>query len=93
MAKIELTKSQKNAVEAPVSNLLVSAAAGSGKTAVLCKRIITRLCDPGANADITRMLAVTFTKAAASELKARINKELSAAAEAHPETSGLQISF
>lgn len=68
------TPEQKNAVEAPISNLLVCAAAGSGKTQVLTGRIINRV---QSGADISRLLVMTFTKAAASEMRARISKSLS----------------
>lgn len=72
MAEIRLTPSQRAAVEAPIMDLLVSAAAGSGKTAVLSQRILRLLADPSENADLSRMLIVTFTKASASELRVRI---------------------
>ena len=73
--KISFTKDQLDAIEAKGRTLLVSAAAGSGKTATLTQRIIHQLrTDP--EADIERMLIVTFTRAAASELKARITKVL-----------------
>ncbi len=68
----EWTQDQKSAIETFGSDILVSAGAGSGKTAVLTERIIRRLTDEKNPAEITRMLVVTFTKAAASELKERI---------------------
>ncbi len=71
------TDAQKKAIEARGRTLLVSAAAGSGKTAVLTERIIQMLTDPEHPADISRMLIVTFTRAAAGELRARIAKALS----------------
>lgn len=70
------TPEQKNAVEAPLSNILVSAAAGSGKTQVLTGRIIHRAKN---GADISRLLVMTFTKAAAAEMRERISKSLSEA--------------
>ena len=70
------TKQQLEAIVDRGHNLLVSAGAGSGKTAVLTERIIRRLCDNENPAEITRMLVVTFTKAAAAELKARISSAL-----------------
>lgn len=70
------TKQQLEAIVDRGHNLLVSAGAGSGKTAVLTERIIRRLCDKEKPAEITRMLVVTFTKAAAAELKARISSAL-----------------
>ena len=62
-------KAQSEAISDRGHDLLVSAGAGSGKTAVLTERIIRRLTDRENPLDITRMLIVTFTKAAASELK------------------------
>ena len=67
----QLTPQQKMAVHARGGRLLVSAAAGSGKTAVLTERIIRTLTDKEHPADITRLLVVTFTRAAAGELKAK----------------------
>ena len=69
---MKFTDNQRNAIEDHSGNLLVSAAAGSGKTAVLVKRIeqeILRKDDPY---DIDRVLVMTFTEAAASEMKSRI---------------------
>lgn len=83
------TKSQLEAIEARGCDLLVSAGAGSGKTAVLTERIIRRLTnDP--DADITRMLIVTFTKAAAGELRERISSALSDALAADPKNRHLE---
>ena len=78
MAKMELTSRQKQAVESRGGNLLVSAAAGSGKTSVLARRIVS-LIEEGA--DIRRMLIVTYTNLAAAEMRDRIRRELSARAE------------
>ncbi|MBQ9098582.1 MAG: UvrD-helicase domain-containing protein [Clostridia bacterium] len=75
----EWTIPQRAAIEARNRTLLVSAAAGSGKTAVLTERIIRLLTDPEDPADISRMLIVTFTRAAAGELRQRISKALSEA--------------
>ena len=57
-------------------DILVSAAAGSGKTTVLVERIIRRITDPTDPIDIDELLVVTFTKAAAGEMKERIGKAL-----------------
>lgn len=65
------TKNQSEAINAPVGNLLVSAAAGSGKTAVMVERIINRIVGED-RVDVDRMLIVTYTNAAASEIKERI---------------------
>ena len=74
--EIKWTLAQREAIDARGRNLLVSAAAGSGKTAVLTARIISRVTDINDPIDISRILAVTFTKAAASELKERISSAL-----------------
>lgn len=66
------TKEQQWAIDARGGNLLVSAAAGSGKTAVLVERVIRRLCDPMHPLSADRMLVVTFTRAAAAEIRQRI---------------------
>lgn len=81
---IKWTEAQNTAIGSRMKTLLVSAAAGSGKTAVLTARIISRLTDPENPADISRMLVVTFTKAAAAELRERIQKALSDALCANP---------
>ncbi len=84
MAGINYTDEQKNVIEARDCNLLVSAAAGSGKTAVLTARILSLLTDPDKPADIDRMLIVTFTRAAAAEMRERIGKAIAAYAAEHP---------
>ncbi|WP_292018308.1 helicase-exonuclease AddAB subunit AddA [Megasphaera sp. UBA4382] len=66
------THEQQEAINSRGQTLLLSAAAGSGKTAVLVERIIRRLLDQIAPVDITEMLVVTFTKAAAAEMRERI---------------------
>ena len=58
------TEQQRQAIEAEQANLLVSAAAGSGKTAVLVERIIRLLTQPVGTVNIDRLLVITFTKAA-----------------------------
>ena len=71
------TAAQSAAMTVRDKTLLVSAAAGSGKTATLTERIIRSITDPTAPADISKMLIVTFTRAAAEELKSRIFSALS----------------
>ncbi|MBQ9777936.1 MAG: UvrD-helicase domain-containing protein, partial [Clostridia bacterium] len=83
------TAAQQSAINERKKTLLVSAAAGSGKTAVLTERIITSLIDKEAPADISRILVVTFTRAAASELRTRISAALSEALSADPENERL----
>lgn len=74
MANAKLTESQQLALEVSGRDVLVSAAAGSGKTFTLTQRIIKNILEK--NADISRILVVTFTRAAASELKSRISSAL-----------------
>ena len=76
MADKKWTAAQSAAINHAGGNLLVSAAAGSGKTATLTERIIRLLTEDGNGCDVSRMLVVTFTKAAAGELKDRIRKSL-----------------
>ncbi len=64
------TQNQQTAIDAPCRDILVSAAAGSGKTAVMVERIVSRILQ--GKADIDKILVVTFTNAAASELKSRL---------------------
>ena len=70
------TDEQKNAITWRNENLLVSAGAGSGKTAVLVERIIQRVLDEKDPVDINRLLVVTFTNAAAAEMRQRIGNAL-----------------
>ena len=71
-----MDKEQSQAIFARDCNLLVAAAAGSGKTAVLVERIIRRITDKENPVDIDRMLIVTFTNAAAAEMRERIGEPL-----------------
>ncbi|MBO5196514.1 MAG: UvrD-helicase domain-containing protein [Clostridia bacterium] len=79
MANFNWNKEQREAIDFRGKNLLLSAAAGSGKTATLTQRIIELLEDPESNAEISRMLIVTFTNDAAAELKTRIAAALTEA--------------
>ena len=85
MKREDYTPAQLKVIDARDCNLLVSAAAGSGKTAVLTERIISLLSDPKHPMDIDRMLIVTFTKAAAAEMRERITKAINEYSAAHPE--------
>lgn len=69
---MQWTKEQMNVIKADGTNLLVAAGAGSGKTAVLVERIIQKLLDKQAHLSIDRLLVVTFTNAAANQMKQRI---------------------
>ncbi len=84
------TAAQKAAIDTRDRTLLVSAAAGSGKTAVLTERIIQSILDEKNPGDITRMLIVTFTKAAAAELRTRIANALKEALAARPDNRFLE---
>ena len=70
------TPEQLAAIDTRDRTLLVSAAAGSGKTAVLTERIIKSLCDKENPLDLTRLLVVTFTRAAATEMRTRIGRAI-----------------
>lgn len=72
------TKQQQKAIDLRNSNILVSASAGTGKTAVLTERIISILLDKDDPVDIDEMAVVTFTRAAAAEMKERIENKLNA---------------
>ncbi len=85
--KKSFTSSQLKAITHKGSDLLISAGAGSGKTATLTERIIRKIID---GADISRMLVVTFTKEAANELKSRITARLVSALKENPENKHLQ---
>ncbi|MBB6449125.1 ATP-dependent helicase/nuclease subunit A [Geomicrobium halophilum] len=75
-ADVHWTDDQWNAISLRGGNILVSAAAGSGKTAVLVERIVRRVIDQNDPADIDRLLVVTFTKAAAAEMNVRIGQRI-----------------
>jgi ATP-dependent exoDNAse (exonuclease V) beta subunit len=78
------TPEQEAAMSIKGTTLLVSAAAGSGKTSVLTERIIRLLTDREHPADLSRMLIVTFTRASAADLKAKIAKALATELAKHP---------
>lgn len=87
---VNFTDDQKKVINAPITNILCSAAAGSGKTAVLVERIINQVTGigettPGSLIDIDRILVVTFTKNAAATMKERLAKRLSALCDEYPD--------
>lgn len=84
MAKMTWTTEQQQVIDTRGRNLLVSAAAGSGKTAVLVERIIQMVTDPENPVDIDRLLVMTFTNAAAAEMRERIGDALEKRLEEHP---------
>lgn len=73
---MQLTPEQKKVIEVRDKNILVSAAAGSGKTAVLVERILGLVLDENNPVDIDRLLIVTFTNAAAGEMRQRIGEAI-----------------
>lgn len=87
MADFKPTVSQQNAIETKSRAVLVSAAAGSGKTKVLTERLLSRISE---DADIDSFLVITYTKAAAAELKSRITDEIAARLVLDPENKRLR---
>jgi ATP-dependent helicase/nuclease subunit A len=81
---MNFTKSQQLAIDLRDRNILVSAAAGSGKTATLTERILRLLTEENDPADINCMQIVIFTRAAAGELRTRISKKLGDALAENP---------
>lgn len=84
------TPSQTAALESRGGTLLVSAAAGSGKTRVLTQRLLNYVSDPVAPVDIDRFLVITFTRAAAAEMRSRILESLAELAAEHPADTRLR---
>ncbi len=84
------TTEQQKVIDLRNRNILVSAAAGSGKTAVLVERIISMILDEKKPTDIDRLLIVTFTKAAANEMRERIGAALEKRLEENPDNEHLQ---
>ncbi|MBP5288988.1 MAG: UvrD-helicase domain-containing protein [Clostridia bacterium] len=88
--KIAWTKEQEQALTAGNVSLAVSAAAGSGKTAVLTERIVRLLSAPAPHAlDVSKLCVVTFTKAAAGDLESKLYEALTCAVAEHPEDKNL----
>ncbi len=81
MTAPQWTSPQKRAIETIGRDVLVTASAGTGKTAVLSQRCVERICDPRHPVDADRLLVLTFTEAAAEEMKTRIAEKLSAVCE------------
>lgn len=73
MMQMKWTTDQQKAIDGRKGTLLVSAAAGSGKTAVLVERVIRRICDSENPCGVENLLIVTFTKAAAAQMKEKIH--------------------
>ena len=87
---IYFTPQQQQVIELHNCNILVSAAAGSGKTAVLVERIIRMICDEEHPVDIDRLLIVTFTNAAAAEMRERIAGGIADRLAQNPESEHIQ---
>lgn len=83
------TPEQENAINSTGGSILVSAAAGSGKTSVLVERVIKQITDLDNPMDIDKFLIVTFTKAAAQEMRSRISARLSEMISKNPQNSHL----
>lgn len=90
MSDTRWTPEQEQAIVAGGSDILVAAAAGSGKTATLVERVIRRLTDAVAPLDVDQLLVVTFTEAAAAEMRERIAAALQKASAEDPDNSRLQ---
>lgn len=84
------TTEQKQAIEARGGTLLISAAAGSGKTAVLVERIIRRITDEQNPCDADRLLVVTFTNAAAAQMRARLSQRVGELISQRPDDRNLR---
>lgn len=87
---VNWTEKQLEAINAKGENILVSAAAGSGKTAVLVERVIRKITDPENPIPIDRLLVLTFTEAAASEMKQKITAALEKEMRKDPENKFLK---
>lgn len=87
---ISWTDDQLKAINARGSNVLVAAAAGSGKTAVLVERIIRRICEKENPLSVDRLLVLTFTEAAASEMKRKISDAIDKKLKEEPENKRLR---
>ena len=83
------TPSQLRAVNCTERDLLLSAGAGAGKTATLTERVCRLVCDENVKADVSRMLIVTFTKAAAEELRGRVRARIEEALLENPDSRHL----
>lgn len=87
---VKWTREQEKVISLRDRNILVSAAAGSGKTAVLVQRILSRIMDKTHPVDIDRLLIMTFTRAAAGEMRERIANALDRALYDDPDNEHLQ---
>ena len=87
---LKLTEAQQMAIDSD-GNILVAAAAGSGKTAVLVERVINKLCSKTNPVSADRLLIVTFTNAAAAEMRGRIERRLDEEYRKNPQDAGIMM--
>lgn len=90
LSSVKWTEDQQKAIDIRYRNTLVSAAAGSGKTAVLVERIINIITDEDNPVDIDKLLIVTFTNAAAAEMRERIGEAINKKIKENPNNRNLQ---
>ena len=88
---VKWTEKQQQVIDSRNRNLLVSAAAGSGKTAVLVERIIRMISEGDHPLDIDQLLVMTFTNAAAAEMRERIGAAVEKKLKEHPEDEHLWL--
>lgn len=87
---VKWTEQQQQVIDLRKADILVSAAAGSGKTAVLVQRILSKITDPEDPVNIDQLVIVTFTQAAAGEMRERIQAAIEKEAALHPDNEHLQ---
>lgn len=87
---MKYTKEQQRVIDERDKNILVSAAAGSGKTAVLKERILSLVTEENRNVDVDHILVLTYTNAAAAEMRERIEKAITEALNENPKDENLQ---
>ena len=90
MAEVKWTEAQRKAIDSRGGNVLVSAAAGSGKTAVLVERVIKMILDKNDPVDIDKMVIMTFTRAAAGSMRGKIYSAIREKLSKDPENSRLK---
>lgn len=90
MAEVKWTEDQRSAIESRGENILVSAAAGSGKTTVLVERVLRMITDSNHPVDLSSLLIMTFTRAAAAQMKEKIYRSIRKAIQAHPDDQHLK---
>ena len=86
---VNWTKEQLEAINTEGSNILVAAAAGSGKTAVLVERIIRKICDKEKPIPVDRLLVLTYTEAAAAEMRRKVADAIYSRMKSEPDNKWL----